>query len=92
LLGTQLEVGQNPLPVIVPCHRVVAAAGGLGGYSAPQGVSLKQRLLEMERERRQLFKRYVRSERHTLEIDFDRYLYELARERRAGERRAEPSH
>jgi len=39
----------NRYPLIVPCHRVVAANGGLGGYSAPDGLDMKQRLLEMER-------------------------------------------
>jgi methylated-DNA-[protein]-cysteine S-methyltransferase len=47
------EVGQamahNPFPIIVPCHRVLAANGKLGGFSAPGGVSTKQRLLEIER-------------------------------------------
>jgi len=38
----------NPVPLVVPCHRVVAANGGLGGYSAPGGIRLKQRLLELE--------------------------------------------
>ena len=42
---------------------------------------------EMERDRRRMFKRYVPSARHTMQVDFDRYLYELARERRAGRRR-----
>lgn len=37
--------GANPLPLLIPCHRVVAA-GGLGGYSG--GVALKRRLLELE--------------------------------------------
>ena len=39
----------NRFPLIVPCHRVLASGGGLGGYSAPQGLALKQRLLTMER-------------------------------------------
>jgi methylated-DNA-[protein]-cysteine S-methyltransferase len=39
--------GRNPVPIIVPCHRVVAA-DGLGGYSAPGGPSLKERLLRHE--------------------------------------------
>ncbi len=39
----------NRVPLIVPCHRVVPAGGGLGGFSAPQGVAMKGRLLEMER-------------------------------------------
>jgi methylated-DNA-[protein]-cysteine S-methyltransferase len=50
--GAARAVGQvmkgNRAPLIVPCHRVVAAGGRLGGFSAPLGVSLKRRLLEME--------------------------------------------
>lgn len=38
----------NPIPLVVPCHRVVATNGGLGGYSAPGGIRLKQRLLALE--------------------------------------------
>jgi methylated-DNA-[protein]-cysteine S-methyltransferase len=38
----------NPLPIIVPCHRVVRSDGGLGGYSGPGGVVSKRRLLAME--------------------------------------------
>ncbi len=38
----------NRVPLVVPCHRVVAAAGGLGGYSAPQGLAMKRRLLAAE--------------------------------------------
>ena len=38
----------NRFPIIIPCHRVVAAHGRLGGFSAPQGTSLKKRLLELE--------------------------------------------
>ncbi len=40
--------GRNPVPVVVPCHRVVRADGGLGGFSAPGGVALKRRLLDHE--------------------------------------------
>lgn len=39
---------RNPIPLIVPCHRVVRSDGGLGGYSLRGGVALKQRLLEQE--------------------------------------------
>lgn len=39
----------NRVPLIVPCHRVVASSGKLGGFSAPQGVVLKRRLLDLER-------------------------------------------
>jgi methylated-DNA-[protein]-cysteine S-methyltransferase len=38
----------NPLPLLIPCHRVVAAGGDWGGFSAPAGTTLKRRLLEME--------------------------------------------
>lgn len=38
----------NRLPIIIPCHRVVAANGALTGYSAPGGVSFKEELLQME--------------------------------------------
>ena len=41
-------LGRNPVPVLIPCHRVVAATGGLGGFSAVGGVSLKKRMLTME--------------------------------------------
>jgi methylated-DNA-[protein]-cysteine S-methyltransferase len=46
------DVGQamasNPMPLIVPCHRVLAAGGKLGGFSAPGGSSSKARMLELE--------------------------------------------
>jgi methylated-DNA-[protein]-cysteine S-methyltransferase len=38
--------GANPLPLIVPCHRVVASGGGLGGFSA--GLAVKKKLLRLE--------------------------------------------
>ena len=41
-------LGRNPWPIVVPCHRVTAAAGRAGGFSAPGGVSTKLRLLEIE--------------------------------------------
>lgn len=43
-------MSSNRIPIIIPCHRVLAAGGKIGGYSAPQGISLKSRLLELERE------------------------------------------
>jgi len=39
---------RNPLPLIIPCHRVVRSDGGLGGYSLRGGVALKKRLLAGE--------------------------------------------
>ncbi|HWS07971.1 MAG TPA: methylated-DNA--[protein]-cysteine S-methyltransferase [Xanthobacteraceae bacterium] len=41
-------LGQNPIPIIVPCHRVLAAGGKMGGFSAPGGVVTKLRLLTIE--------------------------------------------
>jgi methylated-DNA-[protein]-cysteine S-methyltransferase len=41
-------LGRNPIPIIVPCHRVLAAQGRLGGFSAPGGASTKRKLLEIE--------------------------------------------
>jgi methylated-DNA-[protein]-cysteine S-methyltransferase len=41
-------LGRNPFPVIVPCHRVLAAAGRPGGFSAHGGVSTKLRMLAIE--------------------------------------------
>lgn len=41
-------LGRNPIPVIIPCHRVVAANGKLGGFSAPGGRETKLRLLAIE--------------------------------------------
>lgn len=46
------EVGQamakNPVPLIIPCHRVLAAGGKVGGFSAPGGATTKTKMLEME--------------------------------------------
>lgn len=42
-------LGRNPFPIIVPCHRILAAGGGTGGFSAPGGVDTKFRILEIER-------------------------------------------
>ncbi|TXH02890.1 MAG: methylated-DNA--[protein]-cysteine S-methyltransferase [Nevskiaceae bacterium] len=41
-------LGRNPFPIIVPCHRVLAAGGHLGGFSASGGLGTKQRLLAIE--------------------------------------------
>ena len=45
-------LGRNPFAIIVPCHRVVAAGGKLGGFSAHGGATTKQRLLAIEDARR----------------------------------------
>ncbi|HJQ46181.1 MAG TPA: methylated-DNA--[protein]-cysteine S-methyltransferase [Amycolatopsis sp.] len=50
--GSAQAVGQalgcNPFPIVVPCHRVLAAGGKMGGFSAPGGVDTKRRMLVVE--------------------------------------------
>ena len=41
-------MGKNPVPIVVPCHRVLAAGGKLGGFSAPGGGATKAKLLALE--------------------------------------------
>jgi len=41
-------LGRNPFPIIVPCHRVLAAGGKIGGFSAQGGVATKRRMLAIE--------------------------------------------
>jgi methylated-DNA-[protein]-cysteine S-methyltransferase len=41
-------LGRNPFPIVVPCHRVLAADGALHGFSAPGGIRTKRRMLEIE--------------------------------------------
>ena len=42
------SLGANPWPIVVPCHRVLAAGGRIGGFSANGGVGTKRRLLAIE--------------------------------------------
>jgi methylated-DNA-[protein]-cysteine S-methyltransferase len=41
-------LGRNPVPIIIPCHRVLGSAGKSGGFSAPGGTDTKFRMLEIE--------------------------------------------
>jgi methylated-DNA-[protein]-cysteine S-methyltransferase len=41
-------MAKNPVPLIIPCHRVLAAGGKIGGFSAPGGSRTKMRMLELE--------------------------------------------
>ena len=41
-------LASNPVPIIIPCHRVVASSGRLTGFSAPGGIYTKMALLQME--------------------------------------------
>jgi methylated-DNA-[protein]-cysteine S-methyltransferase len=43
-----LAMAKNPVPLIIPCHRVLAAGGKLGGFSAPGGATTKRHMLELE--------------------------------------------
>ena len=43
-----VAMSKNPVPLIIPCHRVLAAGGKVGGFSAPGGAIAKQRMLELE--------------------------------------------
>lgn len=45
--ATGTACGDNPLPLLVPCHRVLRSDGGLGGYA--YGLARKEKLLERER-------------------------------------------
>lgn len=40
--------GANPIPILIPCHRVVATGGALGGYSGGDGPTTKRALLDLE--------------------------------------------
>ena len=43
-----VALARNPTPIVVPCHRVIAASGALTGFSAPGGLATKRRMLELE--------------------------------------------
>ena len=43
-----VALARNPCPILVPCHRVVAANGALTGFSAPGGLETKRKMLELE--------------------------------------------
>lgn len=47
--------GRNPIPVVIPCHRVVGSSGQLVGFSGGDGVDSKRQLLDMERGQATLF-------------------------------------
>jgi methylated-DNA-[protein]-cysteine S-methyltransferase len=45
---TGQALGSNPVPLIVPCHRILAAGARIGGFSAPGGASAKEKMLALE--------------------------------------------
>lgn len=44
-----LACGRNPIPIIIPCHRILGSNGSLGGYSGLDGVETKRTLLRLEK-------------------------------------------
>jgi methylated-DNA-[protein]-cysteine S-methyltransferase len=45
---TGAALGANPVPLVIPCHRIMAAGGKIGGFSAPGGSAAKERMLGLE--------------------------------------------
>jgi dimethylaniline monooxygenase (N-oxide forming) len=78
----------QPLGAIMPlaeAQSVWVADYLTGRYKLP---SREELLADIERDRARMFKRYVASKRHTMQVDFEDYLYNLEKERRRGEKRA----
>lgn len=49
-------MAKNPIPLIVPCHRVMGANNKLTGFTAPGGIATKERMLHLERKQEALFR------------------------------------
>lgn len=78
----------QPLGAIMPLAEVQSewvAEYLLGDYALPAADDLRA---DIERDRTAMERRYVRSKRHTMQVDYDEYIYQLAKERRRGARRA----
>jgi hypothetical protein len=78
----------QPLGAIMPLAEAQGkwAADYLAGeYALPDAAAVRA---DLERERRAMFRRYVPSKRHTMQVDFAQYMHELARERARGRERA----
>jgi methylated-DNA-[protein]-cysteine S-methyltransferase len=45
---TGAALGANPVPLVIPCHRITAAGGKIGGFSAPGGSATKEKMLGLE--------------------------------------------
>jgi hypothetical protein len=78
----------QPLGAIMPLAEAQGrwvAAYLRGEYHLPSDAELRA---DMDHERARMFKRYVASARHTMQVDFDNYLYDLAKELRRGSDRA----
>jgi hypothetical protein len=79
-LGAVMPIAEAQAKLIADCIA--------GRYILP---SREEMSAHMNRERRRMFRRYVKSERHTMQVDFDRYLRELSIEHRRGKHRARAS-
>jgi hypothetical protein len=78
----------QPLGAIMPLAEAQArwATDYLqGDYAPPSEAEMRA---DMERERERMFARYVKSKRHTMQVDFDDYLHQLGKERKRGAARA----
>ncbi len=78
----------QPLGAIMPLAEVQSewiAEYLLGDYAMPSYEDVRA---DIEREREAMFKRYLKSKRHTMEVDFDTYIYQLGKERKRGHKRA----
>jgi hypothetical protein len=78
----------QPLGAIMPLAEAQGAWIGeylRGDYALPPGPELRR---DMQRERQRMFKRYVASKRHTMQVDYDDYLLDLDKELRRGRERA----
>jgi dimethylaniline monooxygenase (N-oxide forming) len=78
----------QPLGAIMPLAEVQSAWVAeylMGDYALPAEEDLRA---DIERDREAMRRRYVKSKRHTMQVDYDEYIYHLARERRRGARRA----
>ena len=78
----------QPLGAVMPLAEAQGAWVGdylLGDYALPSAAEIRS---DIEADQRAMRERYVASKRHTIQVDFDDYLYELAKERRAGAVRA----
>jgi hypothetical protein len=79
----------QPLGAIMPIAEAQAKWASdylLGRYALPSEDEMRR---DIDQERSEMFARYVKSKRHTMQVDYDVYMRNLARERTAGRRRAE---
>jgi len=79
----------QPLGAIMPLAEAQGrwvAAHLRGEYALPSARELRA---DMDKERKAMFKRYVASKRHTMQVDFDNYLHDLGKEMQRGARRAQ---